>query len=150
MTESFVTKSVMSVTMPVWFVLDNKGVVWSKTVVWCAVISGVSNVWVVWGCIMGAKSNSMSIMGFEEWYVSYFIRRNKMSIMFKDRCVVCWAIMISMITTMETIDIIHVILKWTVVMISIVSMNEFSNSCVNWMVSWCVGIMVGVMVDIMF
>ena len=70
--------------------------------------------------------------------------------MFKDRCVVCWAIMISMITTMETIDIIHVILKWTVVMISIVSMNEFSNSCVNWMVSWCVGIMVGVMVDIMF
>ena len=150
MTESFVTKSVMSVTMPVWFVLDNKGVVWSKTVVWCAVISWVSNIWVIWGCIMGAKSNSMSIMGFEEWYVSYFIRRNKMSIMFKDRCVVCWAIMISMITTMETIDIIHVILKWTVVMISIVSMNEFSNSCVNWMVSWCVGIMVGVMVDIMF
>ena len=135
MTESFVTKSVMSVTMPVWFVLDNKGVVWSKTVVWYAVISGVSNVWVVWGCIMGAKSNSMSIMGFEEWHVSYFIRRNKVSIVFKDRCVVCWAIMISMITTMETIDIIHVILKWTVVMISIVSMNEFSNSCVNWMVS---------------
>ena len=135
MTESFVIKSVMSVTMPVWFVLDNKGVVWSKTVVWCAVISGVSNVWVVWGCIVGAKSSSMSIMGFEEWHVSYFIRRNKVSIVFKDRCVVCWAIMISMITTMETIDIIHVILKWTVVMISIVSMNEFSNSCVNWMVS---------------
>ena len=135
MTESFVIKSVVSVTMPEWFVLDDKGVVWSKTVVWSTVISGVSNVWVVWGCIVGAKSNSMSIMGFEEWHVSYFIRRNKVSIVFKDRCVVCWAIMISMITTMETIDIIHVILKWTVVMISIVSMNEFSNSCVNWMVS---------------
>ena len=140
MTESFVIKSVVSVTMPEWLVLDNKGVVMSKTVMWGAVISRVSNVWVVWGCIVGAKSNSMSIMGFEEWYVSYFIRRNKMPIMFKDRCVMCWAIMISMITTMETIDIIHVILKWTVVMISVVSMNQFSNSCV--VMNWCVGIMV--------
>ena len=67
--------------------------------------------------------------------------------MFKDRCVVCWAIMISMITTMVSIDIIHVILKWTVVMISIVSMDQLSNSCV--VMNWCVGIMVGVMVGVM-
>ena len=89
----------------------------------------------------------MSIMGFEEWHVSYLVRRNKVSIMFKDRCVVCWAIMISMITTMVSIDIIHVILKWTVVMISIVSMKQFSNSCV--VMNWRMGIMVGVMMDIM-
>ena len=62
MTESLVIKSVVSVTMPEWLVLDNKGVVMSKPVMWGAVISGVSNVWVVWGCIVGAKSNSMSIM----------------------------------------------------------------------------------------
>ena len=150
MTETLVIKSVVSFTMPEWLVLDDKGVVWSKTVVRGAVISGVSNVWVVRGCIVGAKSNSMSIMRIEEWHVSYFIRGNKVSIMLKDRCMVCWTIMITMITTVETIDIIHVILKWTIVMISIVSMNQFSNSCVDWMVNWCVGIMMGVMVDIMF
>ena len=83
----------------------------------------ISNVWVVWGCIVSTKSNSMSIMRIEEWHVSYFIRGNKMSIMFKDRCVMCWTIVIPMITTMVTIDIIHVILKWTVVMISIISMK---------------------------
>ena len=139
MTESLMIKSVVSVTMPEWLVLDNKGVVMSKTVMWGAVISWVSNVWVVWGCIVGAKRNSMSIMGFEEWHVSYFIWRNKVSIMLKDRGVVCWAIMISMITSMGTIDIIHVILKWTI-MISTVSMNQLSNSCV--VMNWCVGIMV--------
>lgn len=91
--------------------------------VWGAVIRCISNVWVVWGCVVSAKSNSMSIMRIEEWHVSYFIRGNKMSIMFKDRCVMCWTIVIPMITTMVTIDIIHVILKWTVVMISIISMK---------------------------
>ena len=147
MTESLVVKSVVSLTVPEWLMFDNKGVVRSKTVMWGAVIGRVSNVWVVWGCIVGAKSNSMSIMGFKEWHVSYFIRRNKVSIMFKDRSVMCWTIVISMITSMVTIDIIHVVLKWTIVMISIVSIKQFSNSCV--VVNWCVGIMVGVMVDIM-
>ena len=147
MTESLVVKSVVSLTVPEWLMFDNKGVVRSKTVMWGAVIGRVSNVWVVWGCIVGAKSNSMSIMGLKEWHVSYFIRRNKVSIMFKDRSVMCWTIVISMITPMVTIDIIHVILKWTIVMISIVSIKQFSNSRV--VVNWCVGIMVGVMVDIM-
>ena len=149
MTEAFMIKSMVSLTMPEWLVFDNEGIVWSKAVVWGTVVRRISNVWVVWGCIVGTESNSMSIVGIEEWHMSNFVWGNVVPIMLKDRCVVCWTIMISMVTSVVTINIIHMVLKWTIVMISIVSMDQFSNSSVDWMMDWCVGIMMSVVVDSM-